>query len=105
MNLNRKDVLYYAQKLCKRGILVSKGLTPLFKKVKYADEGSYLVFWVYNDKRWSQIEMAQIIVDIFNKNDFCAKHIDGTSVVKVYVDDENKKRENLKEMVNKCFKE
>ena len=77
MNLNREDVLYYAQKLCEKGILESKGLTPLFKKVKYSDEGYSLGFWICDNEKWRKLDMAQIITNVFIENGFKAKYVDG----------------------------
>lgn len=109
MNLNREDVLYYAQKLCEKGILKSKlkGLIPLFKKVKYLDdEDDSLGFWISDDERWNSLEMAQIVTNIFIENGFKAKCVDGWSFVRVYVKKkEEMDKESLKEMVNECFRE
>lgn len=104
MNLNREDILYYAQKLCKKGILKSEGL--LFKKVKYVDEGYSLGFWICDNEKWRILEMARIVTNVFIENGFKAKYVDGLPFVRVYIKKEEKMdKESLKEMVNECFRE
>lgn len=103
MNLNREDVLYYAQKLCKKGILVSRGL--LFKKVEYVDEGSSLGFWISDNEKWRRLEMAQVVTNVFIENGFKAKYVDGLPFVRVYIKKKEEiDKENLKEIVNECFR-
>ena len=106
MNLNREDVLYYAQKLCNKGILKSKKSIPLFKKVQYSDEDDSLGFWISDNKRWNSLDMARIVADVFIENDFAARYINGLPFVRVYIKKEKEmSKNNLKEMVNECFME
>lgn len=105
MNLNREDVLYYAQKLCDAGILEAEPKSyPWSKeKVYYVDRGDNLMFDIHHDKS-KCAKINRIVAHAFNSNGFKAKYTKLGRFITVEVECQQKEKE-IEEIVNECFKE